>query len=106
MIPMNFYVDNDLSNILNYREYINAVYTQYGSKHGKFSYLLGLRLENTRITIDQPSSGDFSKKDYTGLFPTVNLNYELSDAENVTLGYSRRLRRPRSRYINPIPFSF
>ncbi|WP_055444666.1 outer membrane beta-barrel family protein [Lacinutrix himadriensis] len=98
-----FYVDNDLSNILNYREYINAVYTQYGSKHGKFSYLLGLRLENTRITIDQPSSYDYSKKDYTGLFPTVNLNYELSDAENVTLGYSRRLRRPRSRYINPFP---
>ncbi|QRM90077.1 TonB-dependent receptor [Lacinutrix sp. WUR7] len=98
-----FYVDNTLSNILNYKEYINAVYTQYGSKHGKFSYLLGLRLENTRITIDQPSSYDYSKKDYTGLFPTVNLNYELSDAENVTLGYSRRLRRPRSRYINPFP---
>ncbi|MBU2938717.1 TonB-dependent receptor family protein [Lacinutrix sp. C3R15] len=98
-----FYVDSDLSNILNYKEYVNAVYSQYGSKHGKFSYLLGLRLENTRITIDQPSSGDFSKKDYTGLFPTVNLNYELSDAESLTLGYSRRLRRPRSRYINPFP---
>ncbi|WP_452231223.1 TonB-dependent receptor domain-containing protein [Lacinutrix sp. MEBiC02404] len=98
-----FYEDNGLSNVLNYKEYINAVYTQYGSKHGKFSYLLGLRLENTRITIDQPSSGDFSKKDYTGLFPTVNLNYELSDAESVTLGYSRRLRRPRSYFINPFP---
>ncbi|MDO6596867.1 TonB-dependent receptor [Oceanihabitans sp. 2_MG-2023] len=98
-----FYVDNDLSNILNYKEYVNAVYSQYGSKHGKFSYLLGLRLENTRITIDQPSSGDFTKKDYTGLFPTVNLNYELSDAESLTIGYSRRLRRPRSRYINPFP---
>lgn len=98
-----FYVDNSLSNVLNYKEYINAFYTQYGSKHGKFSYLLGLRMENTRITIDQPSSGDFSKKDYTGLFPTVNLNYELSDAESLTLGYSRRLRRPRSRFINPFP---
>lgn len=98
-----FYVDNNLSNILNYKEYINAAYTQYGSKHGKFSYLLGLRLENTRITIDQTSSGDFAKKDYTGLFPTVNLNYELSDSESVTLGYSRRLRRPRSRFINPFP---
>jgi len=98
-----FFVDNTLSNILNYKEYINAVYSQYGSKHGKFSYLLGLRLENTRITIDQPSSGDFSKKDYTGLFPTVNLNYELSEAESLTLGYSRRLRRPRSWFINPFP---
>ena len=98
-----FFIDNTLSNILNYKEYINAFYTQYGSKHGDFSFLLGLRLENTRITIDQPSSGDFDKKDYTGLFPTVNLNYELSDTESLTLGYSRRLRRPRSRYINPFP---
>ncbi|WP_425075521.1 TonB-dependent receptor domain-containing protein [Psychroserpens sp. S379A] len=98
-----FLIDINLSNLLNYKEYVNAVYTQYGSKHGKFSYLLGLRLENTQITIDQPTSGDFNKKNYTGLFPTVNLNYELSDNESLTLGYSRRLRRPRSWFINPFP---
>lgn len=98
-----FLIDTNLSNLLNYKEYVNAVYTQYGSKHGKFSYLLGLRLENTQITIDQPTSGDFNKKNYTGLFPTVNLNYELSDNESLTLGYSRRLRRPRSWFINPFP---
>ncbi|MFD2823713.1 TonB-dependent receptor domain-containing protein [Lacinutrix iliipiscaria] len=98
-----FLINNSLSNLLNYKEYVNAVYTQYGSKHGKFSYLLGLRVENTQVTIDQPTSGDFSKKNYTGLFPTINLNYELSDSESLTLGYSRRLRRPRSRFINPFP---
>ena len=99
----DFIVDTDLSNLLNYKEYINAVYSQYGSKHGKFSYLLGLRLENTQVTIDQPTSGDFKKKNYTGLFPTVNLNYELSEDESLTLGYSRRLRRARSWFINPFP---
>ena len=98
-----FEIDNNLSNTLNYREYVNAAYIQYGSKHGKFSYLLGLRIENTQITIDQPTSGDFSKKNYTGLFPTVNLNYELNDEQSLTLGYSRRLRRPRSWFINPFP---
>ncbi|MGY0392561.1 TonB-dependent receptor domain-containing protein [Bizionia sp. KMM 8389] len=93
-----------LSNFLNYREYVNAAYTQFGSKIGeKFSFLMGLRLENTRITIDQPTSGDFSKKDYTGLFPTLNLSYELSDDENITMGYSRRIQRPRSWFINPFP---
>ncbi|MCX7549773.1 outer membrane beta-barrel family protein [Xanthomarina sp. F2636L] len=99
-----FEINNNLSNFLNYREYVNAAYTQFGSKIGsKFSYLLGLRLENTRITVDQPTSGDYSKNDYTGLFPTVNLSYELSEDENVTLGYSRRIRRPRSWFINPFP---
>jgi outer membrane receptor protein involved in Fe transport len=91
------------SNNLNYREYVNAAYSQYGSKHGKFSYLLGLRFENTRITINQPASGDYVTKNYSGLFPTLNLNFEFSDTENVTLGYSRRLRRPRSWFINPFP---
>ncbi|MFV0570870.1 MAG: TonB-dependent receptor domain-containing protein [Xanthomarina gelatinilytica] len=99
-----FELSTGLSNFLNYREYVNAAYTQFGSKIGsKFSYLLGLRLENTRITIDQPTSGDYSKNDYTGLFPTVNLSYELSENENVTLGYSRRIQRPRSWFINPFP---
>ncbi|WP_390886615.1 outer membrane beta-barrel family protein [Lacinutrix neustonica] len=98
-----FEVNTDLTNRFNYREYLTAFYTQYGSKIGKFSYLLGLRMENTRLTLDQPTSGDFNKKNYTGLFPTVNLNYELSDSENVTLAYNRRLRRPRSYFINPFP---
>lgn len=99
----DFEINTDLSNILNFGEDIHAFYTQYGTKVNKFSFLLGLRLENTRITIDQPTSGDFKKKNYTGLFPTVNLNYELSEKENLTLSYSRRLRRPRSRFINPFP---
>ena len=99
-----FIVNDSLSNFLNYREYVNAAYSQFGSKVGsKFSYLLGLRLESTRITVDQPTSGDYSKNDYTGLFPTVNLSYELSENENVTLGYSRRIQRPRSWFINPFP---
>lgn len=99
-----FELSTGLSNFLNYREYVNAAYSQFGSKvGGKFSYLLGLRLESTRITIDQPTSGDYSKNDYTGLFPTVNLSYELSENENVTLGYSRRIQRPRSWFINPFP---
>ncbi|MGI9527491.1 MAG: TonB-dependent receptor domain-containing protein [Weeksellaceae bacterium] len=99
-----FELSTGLSNFLNYREYVNAAYSQFGSKVGsKFSYLLGLRLESTRITVDQPTSGDYSKNDYTGLFPTVNLSYELSENENVTLGYSRRIQRPRSWFINPFP---
>jgi len=99
----DFEVDITLSNLFNYKVYINAAYTQFGSRINKFSYLLGLRLENTQVTIDQPTSGDFKKKNYTGLFPTVNLNYEISEDENITLGYSKRLRRPRGFFLNPFP---
>ncbi len=98
-----FQLSTDLSNVLNFREYLTAVYSQYGSKFGKFSYLLGLRLENTQLTIDQPTTGDFNKRNFTGLFPTVNLNYEFSERENLTLGFARRLRRARGRFLNPFP---
>ncbi|WP_299311993.1 TonB-dependent receptor [uncultured Aquimarina sp.] len=95
--------DTNLSNNLIFREQVNAAYTQYGSKIRKFSYLLGLRLESTRITIDQKTSGDFNKKIYSDLFPTINLGYKLTDKQSLTLGYNRRIRRPRSRFINPFP---
>lgn len=99
------FVKNDsISNNLFYKEYVNAFYSQYGTKFKeKFSVLLGLRLESTRITIDQKTSGDFSKKNYTDLFPTVNLGYNINEKQSITLGYNRRIRRPRSRFINPFP---
>ncbi|TGV01578.1 outer membrane beta-barrel protein [Flavivirga rizhaonensis] len=98
-----FDVNKNLTNIFNFKQYLTAVYIQFGSKLDKFSYLLGLRLENTRTTIDQPTTGDFKRKNLTGLFPTVNLNYEISDDESITLAYNRRLRRPRGFMLNPFP---
>ena len=98
-----FELDPDLSNIFNFKLYINAAYTQFGSKIDKFSYLFGLRLEDTQITIDQPTTGEFKKKRFTGLFPTINFSYELNQSESITLGYSRRIQRPRGFYLNPFP---
>ena len=115
--PGNFEINLGLSNVFDYTENVNAIYTQYGSKFGKFSYLLGLRLENTRLkgVIDSrlsdeelveefgfPIDTDFDNN-YLGLFPTVNLIYELGERENITLGYNRRINRPRGWFINPFP---
>tara|TARA_R100000306_G_scaffold12131_2_gene14107 strand:+ start:12732 stop:15248 length:2517 start_codon:yes stop_codon:yes gene_type:complete len=112
------FVRNDtLSNIFDYTENVSAVYTQYGNKFGKFSFLLGLRLENTQLKGEIQSNLDedaFSDalgvdidtnfdKNYLGLFPTVNLIYELAERENITLGYNRRINRPRGWFINPFP---
>ncbi|WP_299895885.1 TonB-dependent receptor [uncultured Aquimarina sp.] len=99
----NISTDTDLSNNLLFKEQVNAAYTQLGSKTGKLSYLLGLRVESTRITIDQKTSNDLNKKIYTDIFPTINLGYKLTDKQSLTLGYNRRIRRPRSRFINPFP---
>lgn len=107
----NFVRNDSLSNIFTYNENVHAFYSQYGNKFGQFSFLLGLRVENTQlkgkvdaenVTGNTPIDLNFDKN-YTGLFPTVNLTYELKENENITLGYNRRINRPRNWFINPFP---
>jgi hypothetical protein len=117
----NLIINDTLSNIFDYTENVNAFYTQYGTKFGEFSFLLGLRIENTqlkgkidsRLTDEEleesfgfPIDVDFNNN-YLGLFPTLNLIYNLGKnddmEESLTLGYNRRINRPRGWYINPFP---
>ena len=102
-INNNGTINPNLSNTLEYKERINALYTQYGFKVNKFSYLFGLRWEDTKIDInllDEPGSS-FNTKKYNNFFPSAFINYELSDESSVSLSYSKRLSRPRGRFLNP-----
>jgi len=103
-------IDEFVSSNFDFQQNITAVYTQYGDKIGQFSYLLGLRYENTQLkgntTPFAPErfeqNFDFDKN-FDGIFPTVNLIYELGEEENISLGYNRRINRPRSWFLNPFP---
>ena len=96
-------VDPNLTNLLVYKEFVNAAYGQFGKKFDKFSFLLGLRMEDSNIVIDQRTTNDYTNKRYTNWFPTVNLSYEIDEKENITLGYAKRIRRPRGFFLNPFP---
>lgn len=93
--------DPNLSNNLEYKENINALYTQYGFKINKFSYLFGLRWEDTNIQVNLLDTNDFNTKKYNNLFPSAFISYEISDQSNFTASYSKRLTRPRGRFMNP-----
>ena len=110
-------LNENLTNIFDYTENVQALYTQYGTKLGDFSFLLGLRLEQTNLKgkieselselelqeeFGFPIDTDFDNN-YLGLFPTINLIYELDEQENITIGYNRRINRPRGWFINPFP---
>jgi outer membrane receptor protein involved in Fe transport len=101
VIAANLAPEYNPSNNLEFTQNVNAFYTQFGSKINKFSYLLGLRTEVTDIKIKLLNTNENYNKNYTNLFPTVNFGYELTENQSFTLGYSKRLRRPRSRYLNP-----
>jgi len=93
--------DTNYSNVLQYKENVNALYTQYGNKIGNFSYMVGLRWEDTKVQINQFTQNIFRTKKYNDFFPSVFFSYEISDQTNVSLSYSKRISRPRSRSINP-----
>lgn len=93
--------DTNYSNVLQYVENVNALYTQYGSKIGKFSYMGGLRWEDTRVQINQFTHDIYRTKTYNDFFPSVFFGYEINDETNISLSYSRRVSRPRSWFINP-----
>tara|TARA_B110000881_G_scaffold215055_1_gene228508 strand:- start:6689 stop:9106 length:2418 start_codon:yes stop_codon:yes gene_type:complete len=100
----NLILDTEQSNVFQYKEQINAIYSQYGFKiDDKYSFLFGVRVEQTKKDIIQITTDELIKKDDTGVFPTFNFGLEISEDESVTFGYSRRLRRPWSRFINPFP---
>jgi len=95
--------DNYLSNILEYKEKINALYTQYGFKVNKFSYLFGLRWEDTNIDVNLLATKEYNNKKYNKFFPSAFVNYEISDESSVSLSYSKRISRPRGRFLDPTP---
>ncbi len=97
----NSTIDSYLSNTLQYKERINALYTQYGFKVNKFSYLLGMRWEDTNIDVNLLETNDFNTKKYNNFFPSAFVNYEISDESSISLSYSKRLSRPRGRFLNP-----
>ncbi|WP_165933389.1 TonB-dependent receptor domain-containing protein [Arundinibacter roseus] len=90
-----------LSNRFVYDEHTTAAYTNYGKEHEKWSYQVGLRLENTSLITEQRTTGEKNTQNYTYLFPSAFLNYNLSKAQKMQVNYTRRINRPWVRALNP-----
>lgn len=97
----NYTPYTNYTNTFDYRENFNALYTQFGSKFKKLSYQFGIRYEDSNIDINLLTTNDFKNKKYHNFFPSAFLNYEVNDNTNVSLNYSRRISRPRYRFLSP-----
>lgn len=71
--------NNYFTNTLEYKEKVNALYTQYGFKADKFSFLFGLRWEDSNIDVNQLKNLNFNNKHYNNFFPSAFLTYELAE---------------------------
>lgn len=104
LINENWIEDINLSSNFDYEENINAVYFQLKAKwSSKLLTEIGLRLENTYTKNYYNSAiqdSAFSKR-YAHLFPNLMIQYQLSENQDLSLGYSRRIIRPNYRNMNP-----
>lgn len=91
----------DYDNHFKYLENISAAYAIFSQKIDRFSYQLGMRLEYSDITTELVETNEKNHRNYTNLFPTAHLSYELGKHNTLQLSYTRRLSRPRFRHLLP-----
>jgi len=82
---------------------VHALYFTGNMKFGRLGVMAGLRGEYWKVdtrSIDYYQTETPFKKDYFQLFPSLFLNYNLTETAQLQLNYTRRLRRPWGGQLN------
>lgn len=90
-----------LTNLFRFDQQVHAVYGTYERPFGKLTALAGLRLEAVNIDIDSVTQALRASNDHVSLYPSLHLNYQLTEAQKLTASYSRRIQRPQPQDYNP-----
>lgn len=98
---MQFADDVNLSNEFDYQEQVHAAYGTFTQKIKKFSYKLGLRLEQTLSNSELINTGETFQNNYFSFFPSASGQLEMKNNQSVRIGYSRRINRPSTWQLNP-----
>ncbi|WP_242926540.1 outer membrane beta-barrel family protein [Pontibacter vulgaris] len=97
----NLDFNSDQSNHFVFDQQVYSVYGNYSNKFNSISYQVGLRAEQTLTKSDQRTQNLTSDKSYFSLFPTLFITNDFNDNNKLQFSYSRRINRPRSRFLNP-----
>ncbi|MCB2409837.1 TonB-dependent receptor [Hymenobacter lucidus] len=84
-----------------YRENINAAYITYNKKIQKVGLQAGLRTEQTNTEGTSLTTGQTTRRNYLNFFPSVTVNYDQSDKQQLSFSYQRRIDRFRFDLVNP-----
>jgi len=96
-----FLILDEFNNDFLYEENIYAAYVMFGNEIKRFSYQVGLRGELSDISTLLKLTDESNSWNYFNFFPSAHLTYELKNKDNFQLSYSRRINRPRYRYLMP-----
>jgi len=96
------WVQNDtISNSLDYLDAIQSAYASLSGPVGKFDYKLGLRAEYDNRSLDQLTSSESYTYEKLHFFPSFYINRKIGENNQIQFNYSRRIRRPDERDLNP-----
>jgi outer membrane receptor for ferrienterochelin and colicins len=93
--------DPNLTNVFEYNQNVLGAYGTSSYESEKWGLKLGLRIENTDIKTLLETTREKRDQNYTNLFPSFHTSYKLSDGLSLQAGYSKRIRRPGMRDLNP-----
>ncbi len=100
----NFGVNNPLyTSDMDFREDIHSIYSTFSGNVKAIQYMLGLRGEYTKRSIDHSSATSPYTLDRFDYFPSAHFSYELLDKSQFMTSYSRRINRPDGRDLDPFP---
>jgi len=98
----NFKVYRGLENLVDYYERIGAAYLQYSLEHESWGFQMGLRSEYTNVRVEESNAEtEDIVKSYNWVFPSATISYKFSEKLNGSIGYSKRIQRPRFSQLNP-----
>jgi outer membrane receptor protein involved in Fe transport len=92
--------DPTQTNLFLYKQTVDAAYATYEQPFGDWTVLGGIRLEEVELDLNQVTSGDVHDSRYFRAYPTVHVADRLSDAQQLTFSYSRRVQRPNPEDLN------
>jgi hypothetical protein len=85
----------------NYTEKKSAAYVNYIGKSNKFNYTIGLRVEHLVSDANTPTILHNVKRDTTAFYPSIQLAYNISDAQQLNFIYNHRTEQPAYESLNP-----
>lgn len=96
--------DQEKSNEYQYREWIFGGYTQYSRNFDKMSFVIGSRIEYNPLKGFDKKNNYTLSRDNVNFFPFINFSYNLSENNNFSISYNKRIFRPS--YKNLMPFVY
>ena len=101
------WVRSNQSNDFVFDETVHAAYGVLSQNVGKKVQLQGgLRAERASRDFELRTTDERYPYDYTSLFPSGVVMYNPSEATQLKVSYSRRIRRPGTQELNPFPSFF